>query len=339
MIVIDGSAGEGGGQILRTALALSLVTGESFRIEKIRAGRKKPGLLRQHLTAVQAAVEIGEGKAQGAELGSLELTFKPGTVRAGDYHFAVGTAGSATLVLQTILPALLIGSKNSTVKLEGGTHNPSAPPFDFLEKSFLPLLNKMGATVTAALECPGFYPAGGGKFSVSVHPAPKLSRLELFERGEIKRRLARAIVANLNRKIASRELGVVAEQLNWPTEALRVEEIQNSCGPGNALVLELESQVVTEVFTGFGERGVAAEKVASNVVELVREYLACNAPVGCHLADQLLLPMAIGDGGVFRTSAPSRHTYTNIDTIKKFLPVSITVEKVSDCWEVSCSKA
>ena len=339
MIVIDGSAGEGGGQILRTALALSLVTGESFRIEKIRAGRRKPGLLRQHLTAVQAALEIGDATAQGAELGSLELTFKPGNVRAGDYHFAVGTAGSATLVLQTILPPLLIASRPSTIKLEGGTHNPSAPPFDFLEKTFLPLLNKMGVTVTAALECPGFYPAGGGKFSVSISPAVSLSKLELLQRGDIKRRVARAIVANLNRNIGGRELAVVAEQLNWPAELLKVDEVRNSCGPGNALVIELESQCVTEVFTGFGERGVAAEKVASDTVELVREYLACDAPVGCHLADQLLLPMAIGEGGVFRTSAPSRHTDTNIETIKKFLPVSLTVEKVSDCWEVSCSKA
>lgn len=152
---------EGGGQILRTALSLSIVTGESFRIEKIRAGRKKPGLLRQHLTAVQAAAKISGAKIEGADLGSQQLTFKPGKVQPGDYSFAVGTAGSATLVLQTILPALIIGSKPSTLTLEGGTHNPHAPPFDFLQKTFLPILNKMGSKVSAKLERPGFYPAGG----------------------------------------------------------------------------------------------------------------------------------------------------------------------------------
>src|SRR4051794_36867191 len=140
MITIDGSEGEGGGQILRTALALSLVTGQPFLIQNIRAGRKKPGLLRQHLTALQAATKVGNATVEGAVLGSKELTFKPGRVEPGNFQFAVGTAGSATLVLQTVLPALIIGSKESTLILEGGTHNPNAPPFDFLERTFLPLL-------------------------------------------------------------------------------------------------------------------------------------------------------------------------------------------------------
>jgi RNA 3'-terminal phosphate cyclase (ATP) len=336
MIAIDGSAGEGGGQILRTALALSLVTGEAFRIEKIRAGRKKPGLLRQHLTAVQAAVEIGNAKVQGAELGSIELAFKPGKVQPGDYRFAVGTAGSAMLVLQTILPALLVGSQPSTLRLEGGTHNPQAPPFDFVEKAFLPLLNRMGPVVTAHLDCPGFYPAGGGKFSVTIQPVEKLSKLELLQRGEIKRRVARGIVANLPRNIAARELAVVAQQLNWPSELLQVDEIKNSCGPGNALVIELESDSVTEVFTGFGERGVSAETVASSVAQEVRDYLACDAPVGVHLADQLLLPLAMVGSGCFRTSAPSRHTTTNIETIKQFLQSDLRINRLENTWQVAC---
>src|SRR2546428_9297761 len=160
MITIDGSFGEGGGQILRTALSLSLATGTPFRIENIRAGRKKAGLLRQHLTAVLAAAEIGAAEIEGATLGSTMLTFTPKSVRAGEYRFAVGTAGSGTLVFQTILPALLRASAATRVTIEGGTHNSAAPPFDFLDRTFLPLIRKMGATVSLKLERYGFYPAG-----------------------------------------------------------------------------------------------------------------------------------------------------------------------------------
>jgi RNA 3'-phosphate cyclase len=155
MLTIDGSLGEGGGQILRTALALATVTGKPFRIEKIRAGRPKPGLLRQHLTAVKAAASISDANVTGAEPGSGVLTFTPRTVRAGEFAFAVGTAGSATLVLQTVLPALITAPAPSTIVLEGGTHNPAAPPFDFLVKSFLPPINRMGPTVSAELKRPG----------------------------------------------------------------------------------------------------------------------------------------------------------------------------------------
>src|SRR5258705_2280598 len=196
MLTIDGSFGEGGGQILRTALALSLVTGKPFRIENIRAGRKNPGLLRQHLTAVNAATEISRSEVMGAAIGSRELTFAPGSVVAGTYAFAVGTAGSTTLVLQTVLPALLVASGTSKVILEGGTHNPFAPPFDFLEKTFLPLVNRMGPQVTAELERPGFYPAGGGRMNVTVEPADALRELALPARGEVRARRAKAVVAN-----------------------------------------------------------------------------------------------------------------------------------------------
>src|SRR5262245_8861795 len=165
MLIIDGSFGEGGGQILRTALGLSLVTGVPFRIEKIRAGRQKPGLMRQHLTAVNAAAQVGQAEVIGASVGSQELTFTPGKISPGDYTFAVGTAGSATLVLQTVLPALLTAAQPSFLTLEGGTHNPHAPPFDFLARAFLPLIGRMGPSVTATLIRPGFYPAGGGQFT------------------------------------------------------------------------------------------------------------------------------------------------------------------------------
>lgn len=186
MITIDGSFGEGGGQILRTSLALSLVTGQAFRIQNIRAGRPKPGLLRQHLTAVEAATKVSDGAVDGAALGSKELVFKPGKVTPGDYRFAVGTAGSATLVLQTVLPALMLGKQTSRLTLEGGTHNSHAPPFDFLQRAFLPLLCRMGPEINVKLERHGFFPAGGGRFTVDLTPAEKLSPLNLQTRGESK---------------------------------------------------------------------------------------------------------------------------------------------------------
>src|SRR5712672_1838180 len=183
MILIDGSEGEGGGQILRTSLALSLVTQQPFRMERIRAKRLKPGLLRQHLTAVEAAKTVGCAEVTGAALTSQTLEFHPGPVTPGNYRFAVGTAGSATLVFQTILPALLTAPSLSTLTLEGGTHNPLAPPFDFLARSFMPLIRRMGPAVKLELRAPGFYPAGGGRFHARVEPLKHLNRIRLLERG------------------------------------------------------------------------------------------------------------------------------------------------------------
>ena len=155
---------------MRTALALSMVTGRSFRIENIRAGRKKPGLMRQHLTSVNAAAEVCRAEVKGNELGSTELEFFPGTVRPGNYHFSVGTAGSTTLVLQTVLPPLMIAQAPSTLTLEGGTHNPFAPPYDFLERVFAPVIERMGPKIDLNIEGYGFYPAGGGKIKIQINP-------------------------------------------------------------------------------------------------------------------------------------------------------------------------
>jgi len=334
MIIIDGSTGEGGGQILRTALSLSLVTGQSFRMENIRAGRAKPDLLRQHLTAVHAAAQIGSATVTGAVLGAQSLTFAPSAVVPGDYAFAVGTAGSATLVLQTILPALMTASKPSRLVLEGGTHNPFAPPFDFLQKTYLPLLKRVGVQVTATLERYGFYPAGGGKFTVAIEPATRLASMELIARGTIQRRLARAVYSAIPPSVAARELRVIAEKLGWPNESLQAEPVSQSAGPGNVVLVELESESLTEVFTGFGERGVLAERVAEKVVDEVREYMAANAPVGEHLADQLLLPLALAGGGAFGTVKLTRHTQTNMDIIGKFLPVDFNVQAKDGAYRI-----
>ena len=335
MILIDGSYGEGGGQILRTSLALSLVTGKPFRIESIRAGRKTSGLLRQHLTAVNAATTIGQAEVTGAEIGSGELTFAPGEVVPGEYGFAIGTAGSTSLVLQTVLPALMLASGPSVLRLEGGTHNPFAPPFGFLEKAFLPLLSKMGPQIKAELECPGFYPAGGGRVGFTISPTRKLAPFDLRERGEIRARRAKASVASLPVSIAERELAVIGQMLSWSAEWLQPEVIRNSCGPGNFVSIEIETEQVTEVFTGFGERGVSAEAVAEKAVKEARRYLASEAAIGEYLADQLLIPMALAGGGSFTTCHLSRHALTNIEIIHKFLDIRISHAPIANrIWAI-----
>lgn len=335
MITIDGSMGEGGGQILRTSLALSLITGKAIRIEKIRAGRRTPGLLRQHLTSVNAAAQIGKAEISGASIGSAQLTFHPDKTSPGEYHFAIGTAGSTTLVLQTVLPALMIAEGQSRLTLEGGTHNPFAPSFDFLEKAFLPLLNRMGVKVEAKLVNYGFYPAGGGKLEVTIHGNSKLAHLHLPERGDIKQRLAKVVLCHLPRNIAERELNIVQKKLSWPKKWHQVETPTNSVATGNFVSLEVECEQVTEVFTGFGERTIAAEAVADQAALAARRYLASEAAVGEYLADQLLLPMALAGGGSFTTLPPSRHTTTNIEVIKKFLDIPITCEQTNNrVWRI-----
>jgi RNA 3'-terminal phosphate cyclase (ATP) len=324
MLLIDGSKGEGGGQVLRTSLALSLLTGKPFRMVNIRAGRKRPGLLRQHLTGVEAAAALGRAEVRGAALGSRELLFTPGPVQPGDYHFAVGTAGSAMLVLQAVLPALLTASGPVSLTLEGGTHNSAAPPYDFVERAYLPLVRRMGGSVQVRLERHGFYPAGGGRVLVHVHPVARLAPLELLERGKVKRTRATALVAKLPGHVAQRELDVLAEGLALRPEMLRTQEV-DSVGPGNALLVEVESEHVTELFTAFGERGTRAEDVAQTLVHEVRGYLDAGVPVGEHLADQLLLLLAVAGGGAFRTLPLSGHSHTQLETVRHFLPVQVDV--------------
>ena len=339
MLTIDGSMGEGGGQILRSSLALSLITSLPFRITSIRSGRAKPGLMRQHLAAVRAAAAIGAAEISGDALGSTELTFRPGAVRGGDHTFATGGAGSTTLVFQTVLyPLLLATDVESTLRFEGGTHNPMAPPFDFLEGAFLPQLARMGATVSLGLARCGFYPAGGGVWTARIAPRRSLSRFELLERGAILSTHARALVARVPASVAVRELDTLASALAWERASCRPAVIEDAHGPGNALVATVVSEHVTEVFTGFGDRGVRAEAVAAGVAEEVRRYLASEVPVFEHLADQLLLPMALGEGGVFRTVALTDHGTTQITLLAMFLGTKVSViEEARDVVRVEVS--
>lgn len=329
LLAIDGSAGEGGGQILRSSLSLALVTGRPFRLFNIRARRERPGLQAQHLAAVRAAAAIGQAEVSGDSAGSGEITFRPGTVAPGDYALDVGTAGSAMLVLQTVLPPLMTASSPSTLLIEGGTHNPLAPPFEFIAKTFLPLVERMGSRVQAKLDRHGFYPAGGGKIRVTIQPGAVLTRLDLPERVEWRRRRAVALVANLPRHIAERELKVLKRGLRLDPRDLRVDEGQ-ARSPGNVAFVELESDELTEVFASFGKLGLHAETVAARLVDSVGQFLEAGVPVGEHLADQLLLPMTLAGGGSFFTAPLSLHARTNIEVLKLFLPVEVHVAPVSD---------
>jgi RNA 3'-terminal phosphate cyclase (ATP) len=319
-VQIDGAMGEGGGQIVRSSLALSMLTGRPVTIHNVRARRDRPGLQQQHLTAVLAAKEVCGAKIEGASIGSRHLEFQPGPIQPGEYTFRIGTAGSATLVIQTVLPALLVADKPSRLVLEGGTHNPWSPPFDFLQKVYLPLIHRMGPTVTATLERHGFYPAGGGRVVIEIIPAPQLGGFDLLDRGAIMAQSIRSLVANLPLTIAEREVTTALSLLNW--------------GP------QVQSEHVTELFVSFGRKGVRAERVAEEVASETLAYLAAEVPIGVHLADQLVLPLAISAwqtggnnrqrGGAFRTMPLTGHTITHIEIIERFLDVTIALDHAPD---------
>lgn len=333
MIELDGSLGEGGGQILRTSLALSMCTGQPFTLERIRARRPKPGLMRQHLTCVQAAVAVSGATASGAELGSGTLVFEPGPVKAGDYVFTVGTAGSCTLVLQTVWPALMLASSPSRLRLGGGTHNPMAPPFHFLQRCYAPLLRRLGADSEMTLRRLGFYPAGGGEIDVTVHPAgDSLRPLDLLERGRHLESYAECLAPALPAMVARRELEHLGQLLGWQADQLRTPVVRQNEGPGNALMATLAYENVCEVATRFGEKRVSSESVAEAAAAEVRAYEASTGVLGPHLAEQWTLPLALalwqrGGTAAFTCTELTEHATTNFAVIERFLPVRFTIEQ------------
>lgn len=327
MIVIDGSAGEGGGQVVRNACALSLVTGRPFRIVNVRGGREKPGLMRQHVTAIEAACRIGGASCEGLSVGSPAITFTPGAVEPGEYRFSVGTAGSTGLVLQAVLMPLCLADGPSRLVLEGGTHNLLAPPFDFIERSFLPIVNRMGPRVTARLVRHGFFPRGGGRIEVEIEPAP-LRQIDATARGALVARRGAALIAALPFDIADRAIGAARKSLSdWPADAFAVRALPEDQGPGTILMLEAEYEHVTEIVSGFGKLGVSAERLAHTAAHRMRGYEQSDAFAGPYLADQLLLPMALAGGGRFTTVKPSQHSRTAADIIGLFLDRRIVFDQ------------
>ena len=344
MIEIDGSVGEGGGQILRTSLALSMCTGRAFTLARIRARRAKPGLMRQHLTCVNAAAAISGATVQGAELGSATLVFEPGVVKAGDHAFSVGTAGSCTLVLQTVWPALMLADAPSRLKLSGGTHNPMAPPFHFLERCYAPLLRRLGAGSDLTLRRLGFYPAGGGEIEATIHPAGDTLRpFDLLDRGAPVESYAECLAPALPASVVRRELDALARALAWTPEQLRVPVVRQNEGPGNALMATLAYEHVCEVFTQFGEKGVSSEAVANAIVREVRAYERSSAALGPHLADQWALPLALavwrrGGAAAYTCTELTDHATTNFTVIERFLPVGFETERMAGGWTVSVAR-
>ena len=337
MLELDGS--QGGGQLLRTALTLSLCTGTGFTIGGIRAGRTRPGLMRQHLASVNAAAQVGSAHVAGAELGAQSLRFEPGNITAGDYTFAIGSAGSTTLVLQTVLPALSRAEAASTVRLEGGTHNPMAPTADFIADTWLPRLRDIGYVAEVEVERPGFYPAGGGILHARIGPAPQLRVAEFVDRGAAQGLVATALLSGLSMDIGRRELAVLGERFALPEASLRLRGVRPANGPGNVVSLQARFDHHAPTFVGHGARGVSAENVARSVAKAADAYLASNACIDEHAADQLLLPMALAGGGTFTTTAASDHLLSNARVIEKFLPVEIAIDEVGDAlWRVVVSR-
>ncbi len=329
MLQIDGARGEGGGQIIRSALALSIVTGRPIEIRHIRAGRKTPGLLRQHLTALAAAREICGGDVSGDQLHSDRLTFVPGPVQTRGFQFDVGTAGSAILVAQTVLPALLTAEGNCSLEIRGGTHNMAAPTFDYLHEVYLPLLSRMGPRFDSRIDAWGFYPAGGGQVQIDIHPAQTLSGLRLTETGGMARPTVTALVADLPKHIGERECQLIRHRAGWKPNDCMVRTIEQSDGPGNVVMIRLTSPNVTEMFTGFGRRGVRAEQVATTAWNQARQYLADGVPVGEHLCDQLLLPLGLaaqgGETSSLVTGPLSGHSETHMEILKMFLDIEFQI--------------
>jgi RNA 3'-terminal phosphate cyclase (ATP) len=318
-IVIDGSAGEGGGQILRSSLALSMITGTPFVIERIRAGRKKGGLMRQHLTCVKAAALVSDAETEGAVLGSTRLVFRPRAVRGGDHELDVGSAGSVCLVLQTLALPLALAAQPSRVVVRGGTHARWAPIHPFLAEAWLPLVRSAGAEITLELRAAGFYPAGGGEIVMTTSPSTALAPMHLASPAGEPETHAHAIVAGLPESIARRELVAAAERLGGLRLTTSSATV-HSPGPGNAIWLSVRDagSGITNVFSEIGEVDVRAEEVGRAAADRLLAWRVSGTSVEAHLADQVMLPIALAGEGSFTTDALTLHARTNAEVIAAF---------------------
>jgi len=338
LIIIDGSQGEGGGQILRSSLSLSMCTGTPIRLENIRAGRKKTGLLRQHLACVRASKEICNAKVSGDELGSSTIEFHPKEIQSGVYDFAIGSAGSTSLLFQTVLPALLMADSESKVSFSGGTHNDMAPSFDFIKHCFIPALKSINIEIDVELEAYGFMPIGGGKWTAKIKPINGMGIFNMTSVGKFETKQAVITQSGVSRSVADRELARVKKKLQWADDQLHINQVE-SIGPGNIISLRVSDGKLTHVVDVVGAKNVSAERVAGRAIASMKHYINSGAAVGEYLCDQLLLPLTIGNGGHFTTTEPSLHTKTNIDVIKMFIDCEITVsEKSQDLFEVQIAR-
>jgi len=327
-IHIDGSQGEGGGQILRTSLSLAALLGKPVEIVNIRANRKRAGLMAQHLAGVKALAAITDAEIKGVEKHSTRLVFKPHAIKGGNYRFDIGTAGSVSLLFAAVLPPLLFARQQSEIVITGGTHVPFSPPYEYLAHVFLPALTKFGVQAELDLVRSGWYPKGGGEIRAKIYPCKELIGVELQNRGELQSLQATIVSANLPEHIGRRELAVVEKHLKKDKEKLSGRAVDyESLSPGNMVFLRAQFENVTAGFSTLGKRGKPAEKVAEEVCSALQHFIKTEATVDLYLADQLILFMALAQGkSSFFTEKVTSHLITNIGIIKEFLPVGIKIE-------------
>ena len=348
MLSIDGSFGEGGGQVLRTSLALSAITGRPVRIEGIRAGRRKPGLQPQHLTSVRAAAKVCDAQVEGARLNSQALTFAPRSApQAGSYTFDVaqvakgGSAGSVSLVLQTVLLPLALAEGTSQLTIRGGTHVAWSPPYDYVKRVYLPALARMGIIAKVNLRKWGWYPIGGGEIQATVTGRGRdatLTALALDRRGALLRVRGLSASSNLPKHIRTRQEGAALQALRSNGVNARMEVIDGpSKGVGTVVFVWAESEQCAAGFTSLGERGKPAEQVAQEAAEDLLAYLQGDAALDRYLADQLVLPMALAAGpSRFSTEVVTQHLLTNAWVMNRFFPGRVRIEgeegEPGRCW-------
>ncbi|GAB4399870.1 MAG: RNA 3'-terminal phosphate cyclase [Anaerolineales bacterium] len=328
MIELDGAHGEGGGQILRSALALSILTSQPFRLYNLRANRSKPGLRPQHLAAVQAAAQISSAQTSGAALNSREITFAPQIVRGGAYTFRIPTAGAASLLLHTLYLPLLLSGKSAHLTLGGGTHVPHSPSFDYLTHIWQPAMQQIGLEIRLQFKQAGFYPEGGGEFEAILRPANHPVPLNAQTRGDLVRIRGYSQGANLPEDILRQQKLHALSRLQPVCRDSKITlQPLPAPGKGTALFLLAESQHARAGFSALGKKGKPAEQVADEAVNELLAYLNTPAALDPHLADQILLPLAFADGeSAFCVSSITQHLRTNADTIRAFLPVKIEIQ-------------
>ena len=327
MVVIDGAQGEGGGQVLRSALTLSVLTGKPFYLQNVRSRRPKPGLMPQHLKAVDAAAAICAANVEGATPGSTSLVFEPGRIRSGRYRFDIGTAGSSSLVLQTIFFPLSFANAASDVSITGGTHVPWSPCFNFLELNWLKILESMGFRAQLKLDTAGFYPHGGGRIQATIRPCQELSPALFVYRGRLLRIIGISAVANLNRNIAERQKRQAIQRLLHVTPTIRIKiEQLHARSKGTFILLLAEFERSQCCYTALGALGKPAEQVADEAVDALLSFLATDGAIDQYLADQMLLPFCLAEGqSEFKTCKVTQHLITNANIIRAFLPSEIHI--------------
>ncbi len=328
MIEIDGSFGEGGGQVLRTSLSLSCLLKKPFRILNIRKKRKRPGLMPQHLMGIQSLKLISDARVEGDSAGSTELLFEPKEVKAGDYFFDIGTAGSTSLLLQAILLPLIFAKNKSFLSLKGGTHVPFSPPFHYISQVFIPILHKLGIEVKAKIESYGFYPKGGGKVIVEIKPAEVIKSTNFLERGKIKGVHGFSGVGNLPLSIAERQRDAALKILASQGVEAEIETLSvPTPGQGTFIFLEALTDNCIAGFSSLGERGKKAEVVGEEAAHNFLDYYSTSACLDHHLSDQIVLYLSVARGeSSFTTSEISGHLLTNLWVVEKFLGIHYRVE-------------